>query len=569
MDYVTRGVCGQEGCREKRYYLDNGLWFCRRGHLQEGVQVEADPDDFGTQGKTHRVRKEKAETSRKTYRGRWASTLYLQAYQLILWKQCHVLVKDHGFPEQFEGVVRDLWALRLRGFSMRINETTDDDDDEPQIFSSQTTPAESENESADESGFRPETHILQWPRLLDSVGLCYLAAVLMRLPVCVVDLHRYVPYSLGTHFEVVLGLQENFSLIIRQDIPYIRAMRSIPQEMGEKLPPEFVARLEINNMPKPERMHRGFIELGAFYSRRFGITLPRLNAPLLLYRHIKRMAVPIDVYETAKTLQGILGITFEYPTRIRGNGRKEALNLPEVQTIVLIILATKLLFPFDDLERNPATSKEPATQTVNWQRWMQAQRQFSNHEQAGGQIGKEQLMRITDHDALGMNFSEIDQYLDWYEKDWLHNVKTSNPIAEMFPTSRSNARDQSNTIAGPVPTVGTDTDEALSALLQAVLADLKPASMDPSSKALRPGSWYARYRWESQLPETARAFYELGAQLASITLTTLVRAVSVAEWRVARFLLNQRRDKYMMEWAMKEEENDVDNLDEQFSDLEV
>lgn len=96
--------------------------------------------------------------------------------------------------EFFQGVVRDLWALRLRGFSMRINETTDDDDDEPQIFSSQTTPAGSENDSADESGFRPETHILQWPRLLDSVGLCYLAAVLMRIPICVVDLHRCVPY---------------------------------------------------------------------------------------------------------------------------------------------------------------------------------------------------------------------------------------------------------------------------------------------------------------------------------------------------------------------------------------
>lgn len=35
MEYVTRGVCGQEGCRETRYYLDNGLWFCLRGHQQE------------------------------------------------------------------------------------------------------------------------------------------------------------------------------------------------------------------------------------------------------------------------------------------------------------------------------------------------------------------------------------------------------------------------------------------------------------------------------------------------------------------------------------------------------
>ncbi|GLI77478.1 hypothetical protein PoHVEF18_005768 [Penicillium ochrochloron] len=66
MEYVTRGVCGQEGCRERRYYLDNGLWFCRRGHLQEGRQIEEDPDDFGTQGKKHRVKKEKEERSRKS-----------------------------------------------------------------------------------------------------------------------------------------------------------------------------------------------------------------------------------------------------------------------------------------------------------------------------------------------------------------------------------------------------------------------------------------------------------------------------------------------------------------------
>lgn len=35
MEYVKRGPCGQEGCREIRYYLDNGIWFCRRGHQQE------------------------------------------------------------------------------------------------------------------------------------------------------------------------------------------------------------------------------------------------------------------------------------------------------------------------------------------------------------------------------------------------------------------------------------------------------------------------------------------------------------------------------------------------------
>jgi hypothetical protein len=36
------------------------------------------------------------------FRGRKAHTLFLQVCQLILWKQCHALVHDHGFPEQFE-----------------------------------------------------------------------------------------------------------------------------------------------------------------------------------------------------------------------------------------------------------------------------------------------------------------------------------------------------------------------------------------------------------------------------------------------------------------------------------
>lgn len=143
------------------------------------------------------------------YRGRKAHTLFLQAYQLILWKQCHALIHDHGFPEQFEvslvvrkktkrfslffqGVIRDLWALRLQDFTLRINATTDDeDDDERELFSSQP-----ETDSSDDLGFKSKGgRYLEWPRLLDSVGLCYLAAVLMRLPVCVSDFHRYVQYQ--------------------------------------------------------------------------------------------------------------------------------------------------------------------------------------------------------------------------------------------------------------------------------------------------------------------------------------------------------------------------------------
>lgn len=167
MEYVTRGVCGQEGCRERRYFLDNGLWFCRRGHLQEVCRAlpslacspHCDESQSGEirlvliceklnvcvgptsrrgsrrfwdsgseapseEGEGGEVAKKYAMSlsldswppsliSAKTaYRGRQAATLFLQSYQLILWKQSHALVHNHGFPKQFEVSVRKSFCCR-------------------------------------------------------------------------------------------------------------------------------------------------------------------------------------------------------------------------------------------------------------------------------------------------------------------------------------------------------------------------------------------------------------------------------------------------------------------------
>lgn len=84
-------------------------------------------------------------------------------------------------------VVRDLWALRLQDFSLKLAESADDDDqDERELFSSQPT----EKDESHRMGFKVAGKYLQWPRLVDSIGLCYLGALLMRLPICVSDFHR-------------------------------------------------------------------------------------------------------------------------------------------------------------------------------------------------------------------------------------------------------------------------------------------------------------------------------------------------------------------------------------------
>ncbi|KAF4275019.1 hypothetical protein CNMCM8812_003326 [Aspergillus fumigatus] len=482
MEYTTRGVCGQDGCRETRYYLDNGLWFCRRGHQQEGLQVEEDPEDFGTQGKTSRVKKAVAEKGHKTYRGRQAYTLFLQVYQLILWKQCHALVQGRGFPAELEVVVRDLWALRLESLSERLRDPAEDDR-EPELFSSQPATTLDEPEGA----FK-----------LITIG----------------DFHR---------------------MLMREDFPFIRILRLIPREMRDKLPQEYIALLETTRLIKAEHLHKATLELSLLYHHKFGVQFPSLNTPAVLYRYIKRLALPVDVYPAVKRLQSLVGFRFEFPTTVPGRSRP--LHLPEVQLITLIVISTKLFFPFDDIKRYPVSTREPSAQVLDWKLWGQVQRHFDRRETAGGRIGKGNEILVTEKDVFDMTPAQLDEYMDWYETSWLDHSRVSNPLAEFFPVGPMGSDGQ--TVSDPTE----GDDEAMHAMLETVTSQLRPrkAISDPKANVARPGTSYPRYRTESELPEMARSFYEIAAKVAGVSLSTLVRAVSQTETKISRWLDDKRR----------------------------
>ncbi|KAJ5278896.1 RNA polymerase I-specific transcription initiation factor Rrn7 [Penicillium angulare] len=458
-----------------------------------GQQIEEDPDDFGTQGKTHRVKREKEAKSRRTAQGRKAGTLLLQGYQLILWKQCHTLVHGHGFPEQFEGVVRDLWALRLQGLARKINQSAADEDpeSETELFSSQASP--SETDDSDNLSFKSNSRFLEWPRMVDSIATCYLAAVLMRLPVCIYDFRR---------------------------------------------------------------------DNAVFYQRKFGIELPPLNAPLILYRHIKRLGVPIDVYEITKTLQTLLDFEFTYPNIPPEQQRIHGLHLPEVQLVVLIVLATKLLFPFDDLERHPITAFEPAAQGIDWDKWLQAQQNFDSQNNPHGILGKEKVIGVTERDVLKMEPEQLDGYMDWYEKNWLTKTTSKNPNADMFPLSRPANQDPSNSNNNRLASQNNvDENELLNGMGRTVnesILAIPPIPPEEGKRTPRPGMWFQRYRWESSLPKTPRVFYQLAAQLGGVSLPYLVRVVSRAEWRVSKWQNSQRRTDYIEHGRESDDEEEED-----------
>lgn len=165
---------------------------------------------------------------------------------------------------------------------------------------------------------------------------------------------------------------------------------------------------------------------------------PSLNWPVLLYKYVKRLALPrmrrprlqsflfvnllaVDIHPAAKKLQHLLGFDFEYPTSI--SGRRRPLQLPELQLVALVVITTKLLFPFDDVERYPATVEEPTVQVIDWNLWSQIQRHYDNRETPAGQLGKGKEILVTERDVFGMTPSQLDEYMNWYENSWLDPSK--------------------------------------------------------------------------------------------------------------------------------------------------
>ena len=120
--------------------------------------------------------------------------MYLQCYQLIVWKQCYWLVTVKGFPKELETVVRDLWNLRIRtlqgpgdgngygsgtlGFSSSGGDGTDTDNTERKSMTSGTSKASARNGNS-------------LPKLIETLALCFLGMLLMRLPISLGEIYNW------------------------------------------------------------------------------------------------------------------------------------------------------------------------------------------------------------------------------------------------------------------------------------------------------------------------------------------------------------------------------------------
>ena len=90
-------------------------------------------------------------------------------------------------PAELEIVVKDLWELRMRLLQDRLKTAVDVDE----VFSSQPQ-NDNEDEMKDSMlGKKWELRGKQMPTMVETLGICYLASTILRLPLSLGDFHRY------------------------------------------------------------------------------------------------------------------------------------------------------------------------------------------------------------------------------------------------------------------------------------------------------------------------------------------------------------------------------------------
>lgn len=346
------------------------------------------------------------------------------------------------------------------------------------------------------------------PKLIETLALCYLGTLLLKMPVSVGDYYKWA---------------------IQDRIVYNRAIKEVPKEMRSKLPAHFHAALEIRAPLNGTKLHNSIWQLAEFYNIEFDMEFPKLNVPLLVFRYMKELCLPVELYPAIRRLELLLDLGFSYHTA--DDRMRQGTASPEIQLVSLIVIATKLAHPFDNVNRTPDSFSDPSATKIDWSQWVKTTAQEPPRELTRGPA-----IKITDADVWNLDAEKLDDYLDWYQNTWIddRDPKISEQMLHMFPLN-----DIPSMLDEDDLHCGADTDRLRSVQQSLILQDPDPADERAGSgKVLRAGELYKRYRTETELPTEARAFFELAASMVGIALEKLVHnvfrlEVQLERWRLA------------------------------------
>ncbi|KAI0888684.1 uncharacterized protein GGS22DRAFT_152167 [Annulohypoxylon maeteangense] len=508
-------------CGARQWYAQDALRYCRNGHRLEGfAEHEGDEDNFGTQGRVTRKKKEKRKKIAVKLSGDEGRELYLEVLQLILLRQVRWLIGKKAFPADFEEIVRALWALRVRSLPVRGGENDDGEREESQpVFSSM---GEGSGDESEESDARRRWKL---PRLVDTLALCYLGCLVRRLPASTADFCSWAQ---------------------RGEIDFLAAFNDIPRNVRDRLPAEYHRALQVRDHIPPGRLQAAVRELVISYKVNFETVFPPLNYVPILVRFITDLTLPAEVYMTVKCMTEIFKANYSYPT---GGKRIQTMDNPEVLLISLVAVSVKLLYPLDGIERPPRSHEDPRSLKVNWAKWQEVMQDDTTETSSNLRRGEE--YKVTSDDVLTMDKEKLDDFMDWFENMWIGDgdAKTDERIREPFENQKRPSKP--NTLNQRLNT-GRDGErirnryEALNSSLQVLEPVPDPEDLENGNKEKQDRDFCPVWRTEEDLPDAAKVFYQKAANIAAIPLDTLMKGTAQVENRLAAWC-NQRmkreRDK--------------------------
>ena len=140
--------------------------------------------------------------------------------------------------------------------------------------------------------------------------------------------------------------------------------------MTIRLPSNYKKALEPDVVLRYDKLLDVIADVALEYQHNVGIQFPTINFPLICLRCVKELALPLDVYPTVGRLAALLDYNFMFPDMQLAKYLRKT-EVPMAQLAALLVVAAKLLYPFDGKPRTPRRATEPAALTVDWDRWVE------------------------------------------------------------------------------------------------------------------------------------------------------------------------------------------------------
>ncbi|PHH73850.1 hypothetical protein CDD82_5239 [Ophiocordyceps australis] len=515
-------------CGSQRWYLQDGERFCSRGHQIEGfTQFAATQEELS--GRLGRVARKKTnkpsgEPGRLTQsEGR---ALYLEALQLLLRRELWWLVQEQNFPAQIETVVRHLWDLRIRGsdWDNHRDQIKTEAGDEPQYFSSQNL-SQVENQRASKTWSRTQSWDPErgehWPlpNPLDTLGLCYLGSVLLRTPLLIGEILRWSNDG---------------------SLPYQTAFQDLPQEMQSSLPPRYANGLKklLRRQLKGEQFHSTIISQVLSFNFNYGIRFPGIMEIPCIVKYAALLALPIETVIVAKRLSTLLECLWEYPV---DKPRLQPLDSPEILLIALVVVATKLCFPFKLC--NPLIKGLPL---MKWDCWKQASPdEPKQHKQGYGRRGR--FDRVTPNQVVNMCDSDLEAYFQHIAS--IAPMHTESGLTSLFPSLRTSAE---ASIKPHHDTSEAATEARASHILGLALTPPPDdGALHSEAELADTHDRYLSFRKVEDLTGKALELYTAVAEASGLPLEMVVKAVYMQEQRLVSWQRHRASGSDSIEMALR------------------